>query len=160
MVSVIVAVANNNVIGGNNSLLWHISEDLRMFKRVTSGHPVVMGRRTFESLGRPLPNRKNIVVTRNPSFEEEGVEVADSLNGAVAMFPPEEEVFIIGGGEIYVQAMPMADKLYLTRVHADYSGDVRFPDIDPTDWTLVSSEHHDHGEVFPHSFDFLVYEKK
>ena len=159
MISVIAAVADDGVIGGNNTLLWHISEDLRMFKCVTSGHPVVMGRRTFESLGRPLPNRTNVVITRNPDFKVEGVKTAGSLEEAVATFPPQEEVFVIGGGEIYRQAMPLADRLYLTRVHAKYEGDTRFPDWDPAGWTLVSSECHDRGEQFPHPFEFLVYSR-
>ena len=160
MVSVIVAVANDNVIGGNNSLLWHISEDLQMFKRVTTGHPVVMGRKTFESLGRPLPGRTNVVITRRPDYKPGGVETAGSLEEAIALFPAAEEVFIIGGGEVYRQAMPMADRFYLTEVCADYEGDTRFPEWDPYDWTLVSSERHERGEKFPHPFRFLVYERK
>jgi dihydrofolate reductase len=159
MVSVIVAVANDNVIGGNNSLLWHISEDLRMFKRTTQGHPVVMGRKTFESLGRPLPNRTNVVITRNPDFTADGVVTAGSLEEAVAMFPSQEEVFVIGGGEIYTQAMRLADKFYLTRVYADYEGDVYFPEWNPAEWILISSEHYDCGETFPHPFDFFVYRR-
>ena len=157
MVSVIVAVADGGVIGGNGGLLWHISEDLRMFKRVTTGHPVVMGRKTFESLGRPLPGRTNVVITRNPYFPSDGVMVEGSLDEAIAMFPPEEEVFVIGGGEIYRQAMPLADKFYLTRVHAAYDGDVYFPKWNPAEWTLFSSERHECGETFPHPFEFLVY---
>ncbi len=160
MVSVIVAVADNGVIGGGGKMPWHISEDLQMFKRVTTGHPVVMGRKTFESLGRPLPGRTNVVITRNPSWVAEGVLTAASLDQAIAMFPPEEEVFIIGGGEIYARAMPRADKLYLTRIYADYEGDVRFPDWNPDEWRLVSSERHHHGATFPHPFEFLIYEKK
>ncbi len=160
MISVIAAVADDNVIGGDNALLWHISEDLKMFKRVTSGHPVVMGRKTFESLGRPLPNRVNAVITRNPDFRTDGVKVAGSLEEAIAMFPQEEEIFVIGGGEIYRQSMPLADRFYLTRVHAKYEGDTRFPDWDPAGWTLVSSERHDRGENFPHPFEFLVYSRK
>ncbi len=160
MISVIAAVADDNVIGGNNALLWHISEDMKMFKRVTSGHPVVMGRKTFESLGRPLPNRTNVVITRNPDFAADGVRVARSLEETAGMFPAEEEIFIIGGGEIYARAMPVADRLYITRVHAEYEGDTRFPDWDPADWTLVSSERHDRGENFPHPFEFLIYNRK
>ncbi len=159
MISVIAAVADDNVIGADNALLWHITEDMKMFRRVTSGHPVVMGRKTFESLGRPLPNRTNVVITRNPDFRADGVCTAGSLEEAVGMFPPEEEIFVIGGGEIYRQAMPLADRFYLTRVHAEYKGDTCFPDRDPADWTLVSSEHHDRGENFPHPFEFLVYER-
>lgn len=160
MISIIVAVADDNVIGGNGDLLWHISEDLQMFKRVTTGHPVVMGRKTFESLGRPLPNRTNVVITRNLDFVAEGCMVVHSLEEAIAMFPPEEEVFIIGGGEIYRQAMPQADRLYLTRVHASYDGDVHFPDLDPDRWELVSSEYHEKGKDFSHPFEFRVYDRK
>ncbi len=159
------------MIGGDNSLLWHIGEDLRMFKRVTSGHPVVMGRRTFESLGRPLPGRTNVVITRNRDWTVEsvrpadalwnadGVVVARSLEDAIAMFPADEDIFIIGGGEIYAQAMPLADRFYLTRVFADYVGDVFFPVWNVSEWTLVSAEHHDRGEKFPHPFEFQVYER-
>jgi dihydrofolate reductase len=160
MTSVIVAVAENGVIGGSGGLLWHISEDLQMFKRVTSGHPVIMGRKTFESLGRPLPARTNVVITRNPDYHPEGVTIAGSLDEALAMFPLIEEVFIIGGGEIYRQAMPIADRLYLTRVGASFEGDTRFPDWNPAEWNLISSEKHPHGKDFPHPFDFLVYERK
>ncbi len=160
MVSVIVAVAEGGVIGANGMMPWHISEDLRMFKRVTSGHPVVMGRRTFESLGRPLPGRTNVVVTRNPSWSSEGVRVAGSLENAVTLFPPGEEVFVIGGGEIYRQAMPLADRFYLTRIDAAYDGDTFFPAWDEADWQLVSSERHERGETFAEPFEFLVYRRK
>lgn len=158
--SVIVAVAENGVIGGSGGLLWHISEDLQMFKRVTSGHPVVMGRKTFESLGRPLPARTNVVITHNPDYRAEGITIARSLGEAIALFPALEEIFVIGGGEIYREAMPLADRLYLTRVGASYEGDTRFPDWNPAEWSLISSEHHPRGKDFPHPFDFLVYERK
>lgn len=115
MVNIIVAVAENGVIGDKNALLWHISEDLKYFKSVTSGHPVVMGRKTYESLGRPLPNRTNVVVTRQ-EMEIPGCRVAHSLEEAVALFPAEEEVFVIGGAQIYAQALPLAGRFYLTRV--------------------------------------------
>jgi dihydrofolate reductase len=178
MVSIIVAVARNGIIGAGGQMPWHISEDLRMFRRVTTGHPVVMGRRTFESLGRPLPARTNVVVTRNRDWTAEGVAVAGSLAEAFAMFPPGEEVFVIGGGEIYAAALPLADRVYLTRVDFEYQGDVRFPEWDETvwrgeavtrdetgrrseaEWRLVSSEHHERGEVFPHPFEFQVYERE
>jgi dihydrofolate reductase len=160
MISIIVAVAENGEIGGSGGLLWHISEDLQMFKRVTSGHPVVMGRKTFESLGRPLPGRTNVVITRNPDFRADGITVVYSLDEALAMFPASEEVFVIGGGEIYRQAMPIADRLYLTRVSADYEGNTYFPEWNPAEWTLLSSESHPHGKDFPHPFAFLVYTRK
>ena len=120
MISIIVAVAENGVIGDNNRLLWHISEDLRRFKRITTGHPVVMGRKTWESLGRPLPGRENVVVTRRElSFD--GARTVHSLDEAYALFPPEEEVFVIGGAQIYGGALPAADRFYLTRVHRAYA---------------------------------------
>lgn len=126
MISIIVAVARNGVIGGGNTLLWHISEDLKRFKALTTGHPVVMGRKTFESLGRPLPNRTNVVVTRQ-HIEIPGCTVAGSLEEALALFPAQEEVFVTGGGQIYAQALPLADRIYLTTVMRDYEGDTRFP---------------------------------
>lgn len=159
MISIIVAVAANGVIGDNNSLLWHISEDLRNFKRITSGHPVVMGRKTFESLGRPLPNRTNVVVSRTVT-EIEGCRVAASLDEAIAMFPEDEEVFIIGGAQIYAQALDSADKLYLTRVEHDYEGDTSFPEWDATRWRLTSRETFPRGEKYPYPFAFEEYERK
>ena len=159
MISIIVAVAANGVIGDNNSLLWHISEDLRNFKRITSGHPVVMGRKTFESLGRPLPNRTNVVVSRTVT-EIEGCHVAASLDEAIAMFPEDEEVFIIGGAQIYAQALDAADKLYLTRVEHDYEGDTSFPEWDATRWRLTSREAFPRGEKYPYPFAFEEYERK
>lgn len=128
MISIIVAIAKNGIIGGGNSLLWHISEDLQRFKRITSGHPVVMGRKTYESIGRPLPNRTNVIITRQQDYKVEGCIVVHSLDEAISMFPSEEEVFIIGGGEIYNQAWDLADRLYITWVEAKYKGDTYFPD--------------------------------
>ena len=157
MISIIVAIARNGVIGGDNRLLWHISEDLRRFKALTTGHPVVMGRKTWESLGRPLPGRTNVVLTRQPDFAPEGAVVVHSLEEAVRMFPPQEEVFIIGGGELYAQALPLADRLYITTVEADYEGDVRFPKWDRSQWQLTSRELHERGEKFEHPFEFVDY---
>lgn len=158
MLSIIVAVAENGVIGDNNSLLWHISEDLRNFKRITSGHPVVMGRRTFESLGRPLPNRTNVVITRQ-DIAFEGCTVVHSLAEAVAMFPADEEVFIIGGAQIYAEALPLADRFYLTRVGRSYEGDTSFPEWRESDWRLVSREEFQRGERFDAPFAFELYER-
>lgn len=159
MISIIVAVASNGVIGGGNSLLWHISEDLQRFKRITSGHPVVMGRKTYESIGRPLPNRRNIVITRQEDYAPAGVEVVHSLQDALALFPSDEEVFITGGGEIYRQAMPLADRLYLTIVHCDYEGDTRFPEINESEWERVSEEYHERGKDFEHPFEYIDYKR-
>ncbi len=160
MVSIIVAIARNGVIGCENKLIWHISEDLKRFKSITSGHPVVMGRKTFESLGRALPDRTNVVVTRNPAYRAEGAATASSLEEALARFPGTEEVFIIGGGEIYRQALPAADRLYLTVVDHDYRGDTCFPEWNKEEWELVREERHERGEKFPYPFTYLDYERR
>ena len=159
MISLIVAVAENGVIGDRNALLWHISEDLRHFKAVTTGHPVVMGRKTWESLGRPLPNRTNVVITRQ-NIEIPGCTVAHSLEEAVALFPADEEVFVIGGAQIYGEALPAADRFYLTRVHRAYEGDTRFPEWDAAEWRLVGSEAFPCGERYEYPFTFETYERK
>lgn len=157
--SIIVAVARNGVIGDRNQLLWHISEDLRRFKAITSGHTVVMGRKTFESLGRPLPNRRNIVVSRQTDLAIPGCEVARSLGEAVAIARNEDEVFIIGGGQIYEQALPLASRIYLTVVDADYEGDTHFPVIDPAVWRETLREEHLRGEKFESPFSFINLER-
>lgn len=159
MISIIAAVAQNGVIGDKNSLLWHISEDMRFFKRTTSGHPVIMGRKTFESLGRPLPNRTNVVISRTQQTIE-GCTVVGSLEEAVALFPKEEEVFIIGGAQIYALALSVADKMYLTRIYCDYQGDTSFPEWEPKQWELTSKESFENGEKYPHPFAFEIYERK
>jgi len=157
MISIIAAVANRGVIGGDNRLLWHIREDLQRFKRITLGHPVVMGRRTFASLGGPLPGRTNVVISRRADFRAEGCTVAHSLEEAFALFDPSEEVFVIGGEQVYRAALPMAGRMYLTAVEADYDGDVTFPEWNLRDWRLVYRERHERGERFAHPFTFLDY---
>ena len=159
MISIIVAVAQNGVIGDKNSLLWHISEDMRFFKRTTSGHPVIMGRKTYESLGRPLPNRTNVVISRTLRSIE-GCTVVGSLEEAVAMFPKEEEVFIIGGAQIYAQALPLADRIYLTVVGKEYEGDTSFPALDLSQWTELWREDYTCGEEFEYPFSFITLERK
>lgn len=158
MISIIVAVASNGVIGDKNSLLWHISEDLRNFKRVTTGHPVVMGRNTYLSLGRPLPGRTNVVVSRTAA-RIEGCRVVRSLEEAFALFPADEEVFVIGGAQIYAQTIGMADRLYITRVEHDYEGDTSFPVWNRSQWRLVSDERFERGEKYPYPFVIEVYER-
>ena len=168
MISVIAAVAHNGVIGKENRLLWRISEDLRRFKAITLGHPVVMGRKTWESLGRPLPGRTHVVISRQRGFvpvDAEGkpapdVRVAGSLEEAMAIFPREEEVFVIGGGEIYRQAMEIADTFYLTEVEADYEGDTFFPAWDPAGWQELFTERHERGAQFEHPFVFRDFVRK
>ncbi len=158
-ISLIVAVAKNGIIGTGGTMPWHITEDFAHFKAVTLGHSVIMGRKTYESIGRPLPRRRNIVITRNTELSIEGCQMASSLEGAMAMCEGEDEVFIIGGGEIYRQAMPLADKLYITHVGVEVEGDTRFPDIDPEVWHEVCREEFPHGSAFPHPFSFVDYEK-
>lgn len=138
--SIIVAIAQNGAIGKNNDLLWHLSGDLKRFKKLTTGHPVVMGRKTWESLPkRPLPGRKNIVFTQNPDFEAEGAEVVHSVNELFKTLKDcDEEVFVMGGAAIYQLLLPFANRLYITRVYRDYEADVFFPTIDMSEFTLVN----------------------
>lgn len=158
-VSAIVAAADNNAIGKDNQLLWHLPNDLRFFKRTTSGHAVIMGRKTYESVGKPLPNRRNLVVTRQKDYTLEGAEVVHSLEAALARCANEKEVFIVGGAEIYRQALPATNRVYLTRVHADLSGDTYFPELDERDWVLVSEQKHDPDERHAYGYTFKVYER-
>lgn len=139
-ISIIVAVAENNVIGKNNDLIWHIPGDLKRFKSLTMGHHIIMGRKTWESIGRPLPGRVSIVVTRNTAFQAEGALVAHSLEQALEMVKDDNEAFIIGGGQLYRDALPLANRLYLTKVHRSFEGDVSFPSIDEKQWRETSSE--------------------
>ena len=158
MVSIIAAVAQNGTIGDQNALLWHITEDMRFFRQTTSGHPVIMGRKTYESLGRPLPKRTNVVITRQP-ITIEGCTVVHSLEEAIALFAPEEEIFVIGGAQIYREALALADRLYLTHIEQDYAGDTAFPEWDRAAWRLISEERHERGEEYPHPFAFACYER-
>ena len=158
MVSIIVAIAKNGIIGDKNSLLWHISEDMRFFRETTSGHPVIMGRKTYDSLGRPLPKRTNVVISRTTKHIE-GCTVVGSLEEAIALFPKEEEVFIIGGAQIYNQAMPLADRLYLTIIDKEYEGDSSFPEIDYNSWRQISCEKFERGEAFEYPFSFITLER-
>ena len=161
----IVAAAENGVIGRNNALPWHLSQDLKYFKRVTMGKPIVMGRKTFESIGKPLPGRTNIVITRNPLYQAEGVKVASSLDEAlllasdIALIDGVEELLVIGGAEIYRESIPRADRLYLTEVHASVEGDALLPDIDWMRWREVSRERHRAEAPNPYDYSFVVYER-
>ena len=140
MLSIIVAKSSNNVIGGDNKLLWNIPEDLKRFKDITSGHTIIMGRKTFESLPKILPNRHHIVITRDKNFNvnSKDVEVSYNINDIIERFKnTEEEVFIIGGGEIYNLFLPFTQKLYLTRVYKEFSGDTVFPEIDLSQWNII-----------------------
>ena len=137
MISIIVAIAENHAIGFNNNLLWHIPEDLKRFKKITTGHKIILGKRTYVSLPgqvRPLPNRTSIVITDDPQDDFEGCITVYSIEEAMKQCDPDEECFIIGGGMVYRQFLPLADKLYITRVRAAFEADVFFPEIDPELW--------------------------
>jgi dihydrofolate reductase len=139
-VTLIAAVGRNGVIGANNDMPWHLPEDFAFFKRTTMGHPMVMGRKTFESIGRVLPGRRTIVVTRQADWHHPGVETAHSLSDALSLAGPADEVFVCGGGQIYAEAMPWAHRLLITEVEQSPEGDVRFPEIDRSRWREVSRE--------------------
>lgn len=159
MITIIVAVAANGVIGDKNALLWHIREDMVRFRTITSGHPVIMGRKTYESIGRPLPKRTNVVITRS-DLQIEGCWVVHSLDEAFEMFEPSEEVFVIGGAQIYEQALSKADRILLTIVHRPYEGDTSFPTIDPSVWEECSRERFERGEEFDAPFSFVEYRRR
>ena len=162
-ISLIVAASENNAIGKDNQLLWHLPKDMKYFKNTTWAMPVVMGRKTFESMGsKPLQGRKNIVITRQPGWKSEGVSVVNSVDGAVALAEELDykEIFIIGGGEIFMIAFEKAQKIYMTRVHAEIEGDVFFPVIEMKDWELISSTDHPADEKHAYAFSFEVWERK
>jgi dihydrofolate reductase len=146
MISFIVAMSENRVIGVDGKLPWHIPEDLKRFKKITGGHPVIMGRKTFDSIGKPLPNRTNVIITRNKDWRAEGVVTTHSFHDAVEIAnrqPGSEEIFIIGGGEIFKEALAEADKIYLTIVHQKIKGDAFFPEIDEKEFKVTLDEKHD-----------------
>jgi len=142
MISLIVATSTKNVIGVQGDLPWRLSSDLKRFKALTMGKPIVMGRLTYESIGRPLPGRRNIVITRQRGFEAEGCDVVSSIDEAIRVAGTAAEIMIIGGGDIYRQFLPRAERIYLTRVQADIDGDVFFPELAAGEWHETSSEHH------------------
>lgn len=159
-IAIIVAIAENYAIGKNNDLLWHISNDLKRFKKITSGNPVVMGKKTFFSLPiRPLPNRKNIVITDTPGEIIDGCTMAYSIDDAVEKMDDGKTNFIIGGGSVYAQFLPLADKLYLTRVHKDFDADVFFPEINFEAWEKVFEEPHIDEEL-PYTFQEFIRKNK
>lgn len=166
IISLIWAQAQNRVIGRNNKLPWHLSEDLKYFKRVTMGRPVIMGRKTFESIGRPLPGRTNIIITRNKSYHSDNVKVVHTLEEAISLcesiniIDDCDEAMVIGGAEIYKQAFAFADRLYLTEVHADVDGDAYFPEFDREQWSEVGREDYAAAGPNPYDYSFLILEKK
>lgn len=160
-ISLVVAAANNNVIGKDNQLLWRLPNDMKFFKNVTWGMPVVMGRKTFESLGKPLPGRKNIVLSRKSGVKAEGAVMVKSMEDAQFLVREMDvkEMMVIGGGEIYAQVFEKAKRIYLTRVDAAPEGDAFFPEIDPEEWKLVSKKDHTADEKHAYNYSFQVWER-
>jgi len=161
-IALIAAVANNHVIGAENRLIWHLPADLKHFKTLTMGNTIVMGRKTFESIGKPLPGRRNIVITRNKDFNAPGCEIAYSLEEALKMSNKGETVYVIGGADIYHQTIdhPHTKVLYITRIFACFEGDAFFPSVEPAKWKLVERLDHKPDEKNPYPFTFLTYHRK
>lgn len=161
MNSIIVAAAQNNAIGKENGMLWQMPEDLKFFKRKTTGHTVIMGRKTFESVGKPLPNRRNIIITRQQDYQVDGVEVVHSLDEALALCNPDEETFIVGGAEIYSLALEKVDRIYFTLIYGEFEGaDTFFPPILQDFWQLTAEDYREADEKNPFDYNFMVYDKK
>lgn len=163
--SLICALSENGVIGRNNALPWHLSEDLKYFKRVTMGKCIIMGRKTWESIGRALPGRTNIVVTRARDYEADNARVVDSLADAIdlaeniSFIDGSDEAFVIGGAEMYKAALPIVDRMHLTLVHADVEGDTWFPEFDPEEWEEISQEEFPASETNPYPYSICVFER-
>jgi dihydrofolate reductase len=154
-ISIIVAMAANGVIGDENGLPWHLPADLKHFKQITMGKPILMGRKTWESIGRPLPGRTNIVITRDTGYSAAGCEVVNSIDAAIAAAGEQDEVMVIGGAELYRQVLPATNTIYLTRIHAAFEGDTRFPEIRDTEWHQTERLDYEADEDNLHSFSFI-----
>lgn len=159
ILSIIVAAAENNVIGRDNGLVWRLSADLKRFKALTTGHTILMGRKTYESVGKALPNRRNIVISRNPDYKAVGCEVVRGVEEALELTKGEDEVFVTGGGTIYKELWDKADRLYLTVVHQECEGDTVIPSVDPEKWREVSREEHQADEKNEFDYTFINYER-
>ena len=162
MLSIIVAIANQNVIGKDNKLIWHLPEDLKRFKKITTGHKIIMGRRTFESLGGILPNRKHIILCNDMemNIEDENVEVLDDISKLDKYINTDEECFVIGGATIYKLLMPYANKMYITKINQDFEGDVYFPEIKEEEWKEISKEQGLTDEQNPFNYEYITYIRK
>lgn len=159
VITLIVAAADNGVIGRDNALPWHLPDDLKRFKQLTLGKPIVMGRRTFESIGKPLPGRQNIVLTRDANYRREGVTVVHDADAAVRAAGEAAEIMVIGGAELFRLFLPRAGRVHLTRVHGDIAGDVSWPPLDPHEWKEVGRERHEADDRHVHPMTFEVWEK-
>lgn len=160
MITIIAAVAENNALGKDNQLIWHLPADLKRFKQVTLGHHIIMGRKTFESLGKPLPNRTTIIITRNKNYKQEGCIVVNSLPEAIEASKTDENPYILGGAEIYKQAMEIADKLDLTFVHHSFDADAFFPEIDTTTWNEIERTEFKADEKNKYNYSFVSFLKQ
>ena len=160
MIILIAAVAENNALGKNNDLLWHLPKDFKRFKEITSGHHIIMGRKTFESFPKPLPNRTHVIITRQKDYVCEGCIVVQDLEKAIAICPKNEDIFVIGGGEIYSQSIHLADQLDITRVHHSFEADVYFPEIDPEIWELTTEVVNLKDEKHPYDYSFQTFVRK
>ena len=162
MIALVVAISENRVIGKDNQLIWHLPEDLKHFKRLTMGHPMIMGRKTFEAIGKPLPGRTSIIITRQSDFQApQGCVVAGSVEEALKEgLALDEQVLVVGGGEIYRQALPFAEVVYLTLVHETYDGDAFFPDLDAETWDVTEQQEHPADEKHAHPFTFFTFRRK
>lgn len=159
MISMIVAMDRNRVIGNDNRIPWHLPADLAYFKKITMGHPVIMGRKTFESIGKPLPGRENVILTQNKDYQSEGCIILHSI-AEVLDFCGGKDVFIIGGAQIYQTLFHYSERLYITFIEANFTGDSVFPEIDPRKWDLISKTPGERNEKNPYEFYFLIYERK
>jgi len=158
-ISLIVAMASNRAIGLNNEMPWHLSADLKKFKQITMGSPILMGRKTFESIGRPLPGRNNIIISRNEDYQQPGCLVFNSIEAAIESCQQEEEIFIIGGATFYQAALPLADKLYLTEINKSFTADTFFPVIDRNDWKELAREDISDDPTVDFCYSFISLEK-
>ena len=161
IISLLVAASENNVIGKNNQLPWHLPEDLKYFKNLTWGMPILMGRKTFESIGKPLPGRNSIVITRNTNWRQEGIYIVHTIEQAISKAESfgVKEIFVIGGAEIFTSSLSMADKIYLTRIHKDFEGDVFFPVLAEKDWQLSTSRFCEADEINKYNRSYQVWER-
>ena len=156
----IAAAAENNALGKDNKIVWHLPNDFKRFKSLTSGHHIIMGRKTFESLQKPLPNRKHIIITRQKDYQAEDCIVVDSMEKALNACPKDQDSFIIGGGEIYKIGLPFTDKIELTRVHHTFEADAYFPEINEKEWKLEKSEFNEKDEKHKYDYSYLTYVRK
>lgn len=160
MITMIAAAAENNALGKDNDLVWHLPDDFKRFKKLTSGHHIIMGRKTFESFPKLLPNRTHVIITRKKDYSPENTIVVHSMEEALKVSKLDDEAFIIGGGEIYKMGMEHADRIELTRVHGEFEADTHFPEIDESEWEIVKDQFHDKDEKHDYSFTYLTYERK